>query len=41
MGVGGKDNLEEEFLADKAVGNRFVLFWEAVAGLEMEAFPYF
>jgi len=33
--------LEEEFLADEATRNRFALFWEAVAKLEVEAFPCF
>jgi len=35
------DNLEEEFLADKAARDRFALFWEAVAELEVEAFSCF
>ncbi len=35
------DDLEEEFLADEAAGDRFALFWEVVAGLEVEAFPCF
>ena len=39
--VGNKDDLEEEFLADKAARDEFALFWETMAGLEMEAFPYF
>ena len=39
--AGDKDDLEEEFLADEATGDRFALFWEAMAGLEMEAFSYF
>ena len=41
--LGGEDgdDLEEEFLADEAAGDRFALFWEVVAGLEVEAFPCF
>ena len=39
--VGDRDNLEEGFLADKATKDRFVLFWEAVAELEVEAFLCF
>jgi len=34
-------DLEEELLADEAAGNRFALFWRAMAVLEVEAFPYF
>jgi len=33
--------LEEEFLADEATGNKFALFWEAMAVPEIETFPYF
>ena len=36
-----RDDLEEEFLADEAAGDRFALFWGAVAVLEVEAFPCF
>jgi len=36
-----RDNLEEKFLVDEAAGDRFVLFWEAVAVPEVEAFSYF
>ena len=36
-----RDDLEEGFLADKATRDGFVLFWGAVARLEVEAFPYF
>ena len=41
--LGGEDgdDLEEEFLADEAAGDKFTLFWEAVAELEVEAFPCF
>ena len=36
-----RDNLEEGFLADEATRDEFALFWGAVAGLEVEAFPCF
>jgi len=39
--AGDRDDLEEEFLADEATGDGFALFWEAVAELEVEAFPCF
>jgi len=39
--AGNKDDLEEELLADEATGDGFALFWEAMAGPEMEAFPCF
>ena len=39
--AGDKGDLEEEFLVDEAAGDRFALFWVAVAELEMEAFFYF
>ena len=41
LGAGDGDDLEEEFLADEAAGDEFALFWEAVVGLEVEAFPCF
>jgi len=41
LGVGDGDDLEEEFLADKATGDGFALFWGAMVGPEMEAFPCF
>jgi len=41
LGVGNEGDLEEKFLADEAAGDGFALFWEAMAGLEMEAFPCF
>jgi len=41
LGVEDGDNLEEGFLVDEATGDRFALFWEAVAELEVEAFPCF
>ena len=41
LGVGDRDDLEEELLADEATRDGFALFWEAVAELEMEAFPCF
>jgi len=36
-----KNDLGEEFLADETTEDRFALFWETVAVLEVEAFPYF
>jgi len=36
-----EDDLEEEFLADEATGDGFVLFWEAMVEPEVEAFPCF
>jgi len=36
-----RDNLEEDVLADEATRDEFFLFWEAVVGPEVEAFPYF
>jgi len=39
--AGDKDNLEEGLLADKTTGDGFALFWEAIAGIEVEAFPCF
>jgi len=39
--VGDGDDLEEGFLANKAVRNGFALFWEAMAVPEVETFPYF
>jgi len=41
LGAGDRDGFEEGFLADKAAGNGFALFWEAVTELEVEAFPCF
>ena len=41
LGAGDGDDLGEEFLADEAAGDEFALFWEAVVGLEVEAFPCF
>ena len=41
LGAGDGDNLEEKFLADEATGDEFVLFWGAMAELEVEAFPCF
>jgi len=39
--VGDGDSFEEGFLVDGAAGGVFVLFWEAMAELEVEAFPCF
>jgi len=41
LGAENEDGLEEDFLADEATRDRFILFWKAAAGLEMEAFSYF
>ena len=41
LGVGDRDNLEEELLADEATRDGFALFWETVAEPEIEAFPCF
>ena len=41
LGAGDGEDLEEEFLADKVTRGVFALFWEAVAELEVEAFPCF
>jgi len=41
LGVENGDDLGEEFLADEAVRAKFALFWEAVAELEVKAFPCF
>ena len=36
-----RDDLEKNILVDEAVRDGFTLFWEAIAGLEMETFPCF
>jgi len=41
LGVGDKDDLEKGFLADEATRDRFALFWEIIAELEVEAFSCF
>jgi len=41
LGVEDRDDLEEEFLADKVARDRFALFWGAVTVLEVKAFPCF
>ena len=38
--VGDKDDFKE-VLADETAGDVFALFWEAIAGPEIEAFPCF
>ena len=38
--VGDKDDFKE-VLADETAGDVFTLFWEAIAGPEIEAFPCF
>jgi len=39
--VGDGDDLEKRFLVDKTAEDRFALFWEAIAVLEVKAFPCF
>ena len=39
--AGDGDGLEEGFLMDRAAGDEFALFWEAMAEPEVEAFPCF
>jgi len=39
--VGHEDDLGEEFLVDEATRAEFALFWEAMAELEVKAFPCF
>ena len=39
--AGDGDDLEKEFLADKATRDVFALFWGAMVVLEVEAFPCF
>jgi len=41
LGAGDGDDLKEGFLVNEATGAEFALFWEAMAELEVEAFPYF
>jgi len=41
LGVEDGDDLEEGFLANKAIRNGFALFWEAVAVPEVKTFPCF
>jgi len=41
LGTGDGDDLEEEFLVDEAAGDGFALFWEAMAGLEIEVLSCF
>jgi len=41
LGARDEGNLEEELLADEATGDEFALFWGAVAGPKVEAFPCF
>ena len=40
LGVGDRDDFKE-VLTDKTTRDMFALFWEATAGLAVEAFPYF
>jgi len=41
LGVENGDGLEEDVFVDEAARNRFILFWETVAGPEVKAFPCF
>jgi len=41
LGAEDGDDLEEEFLVDKATGDGFALLWEAMTEPKVEAFPYF
>ena len=41
LGVGDGDDLEKEFLANETTRDKFVLFWEVIARLEVEVFPCF
>ena len=36
--IGNRDSLEKDVLADEVAEDRFILFWEAVAEPEVEAF---
>jgi len=40
LGAGDKDDFKE-VLADETTRDVFALFWGTIAGLEVEAFPYF
>ena len=41
LGAEDEGDLEEEFLADEVTGDKFALFWGAMAVLEVKAFPCF
>ena len=41
LGVGDGNNLEKEFLVDKAARDEFALFWRAMAEPEVEVFSCF
>ena len=41
LGVGNRDSLEKDNLADKAARDIFALLWKAMALLVVEAFPCF
>jgi len=41
LGAEDRDDLEEGFLVNEATGDRFALFWEAIAEPEVEAFSCF
>ena len=40
-GVSDEVDLDEKLLADETTRDKFALFWETVARLEVKAFPYF
>ena len=41
LGVEDGNDLEKDILTDEAAKDGFALFWEAMAGLEVEFFPCF
>ena len=41
LGVENEDNLKKGFLIDETARDKFALFWKAIIGLEVEAFPCF
>jgi len=41
LGAGDRDDLGEVFLVDEVARAEFALFWGAMAGQKVEAFPYF
>ncbi len=41
LGVGDGDDFEKKVLVDEAARDGFTLFWKAMVGLEVKAFPCF
>jgi len=41
LGAGDEGDLEEKLLVDKAARDEFALFWETIAGPEVEVFSCF